>query len=71
MRYKWFRSRGLLAGSGVAEAGCKAILTTALRLSGMRRTVPDADAIITLRCHEATSKREQIWQRPRSQTATT
>jgi hypothetical protein len=25
MRYKWFRSRGLLAGSGAVESGCKAV----------------------------------------------
>jgi hypothetical protein len=70
LRYEWFRSRGLLVGSGVVEAGGKAILTTALALSGMRWTVPGADAIIALRCREANSQREQIWQRPRNQTAT-
>lgn len=25
MRYHWFRSRGLFAGSGVVESGCKAV----------------------------------------------
>ena len=25
MRYHWFRSRGLLTGSGVVESGCKAV----------------------------------------------
>jgi hypothetical protein len=70
MRCKWFRSRGLLAGSGVVEAGGKAILTAALTLSGMRWTVPGPDAIIAMRCREASSQREQIWQRPRNQTAT-
>jgi hypothetical protein len=46
MRYKWFRSRGSFVGSGVLEAGCKAILTQRLKLSGMRWTVPSAGAII-------------------------
>jgi hypothetical protein len=39
----------------------------------MRREVDgaaDADAIITLRCREASSQREQTWQRPRNHTAT-
>ncbi len=70
MRYKWFRSRGLFVGSGVVEAGCKTIVGQRLKLSGMRWTVAGADAIIALRCREASSQCEQIWQRPRSQTAT-
>ena len=36
MRYKWFRSRGLFVGSGVVEAGCKAVVGQRLKLSGMR-----------------------------------
>jgi len=36
----------------------------------MRWTVPGADAIIALRCREASSHWEEIWQRPRNQTAT-
>jgi hypothetical protein len=70
MRYKWFRSRGLFVGSGVVEAGCKTIVGQRLKLSGMRWTVAGADAIIALRCREASSQWEQIWQRARSQTAT-
>jgi hypothetical protein len=70
MRYKWFRFRGLFVGSGVVEARCKTIVGQRLKLSGMRWTVPGADAIIALRCREATSQCEQIWQRPHSQTAT-
>jgi hypothetical protein len=69
MRYKWFRSRGLFVGSGVVEAGCKAIVGQRLKLSGMRWTVAGADAITALRCREA-SQWEEIWQRPHSQTAT-
>jgi hypothetical protein len=37
----------------------------------MHRTVDGADAIIALRCRQASSQWEQIWQRPRNQTATT
>ncbi len=70
MRYHWFRSRGLFTGSGVVEAGCKAIVAQRLKLSGMRWTVAGADAIIALRCRQASSQWEEIWQRPRNQTAT-
>ncbi len=70
MRYKWFRSRGLFVGSGAVEAGCKAVIGQRLKLSGMRWTVASADAIIALRCREASSQREEIRQRPRNQTAT-
>ena len=60
MRYKWLRSRGLFVGSGVVEAGCKAVIGQRLKLSGMRWTVAGADTIIALRCREASSQWETI-----------
>ena len=42
MRYHWFRSRGLFVGSGVVEAGCKAVIGQRLKLSGMHWTVAGA-----------------------------
>ena len=68
MRYKWFRSRGLFVGSGVVEAGCKAVIGQRLKLSGMRWTVAGADAIIALRCREASSQWETICRAPHNQT---
>jgi hypothetical protein len=68
MRYRWFRSRGLFTGSGVVEAGCKAIIGHRLKQSGMRWTVDGADAITALRCREASSTWESICMRPRTQT---
>jgi hypothetical protein len=68
MRYKWFRSRGLFVGSGVVEAGCKSVIGQRLKLSGMRWTVAGADAIIALRCREASSQQETVCNRPRTQT---
>jgi hypothetical protein len=67
MRYKWFRSRGLFVGSGAVEAGCKAVIGQRLKLSGMRWTVAGADAIIALRCREA-SQQETICHVPHNQT---
>jgi hypothetical protein len=34
MRYRWFRSRGLFAGSGVVEASCKTIVGQRLEQAG-------------------------------------
>ena len=50
MRYRWFGSRGLFIGSGLVEAGGKAVIGRRLKLSGMRWTVAGADGITTLRC---------------------
>ncbi len=70
MRYHWFRSRGLFTGSGVAEAGCKAVIGQRLKSSGMHWTVNGAAAIATLRCQQASCPDEHIWQQPRCQTGT-
>ncbi len=70
MRYKWFRSRGLFVGSGVVEAGCKSVIGQRLKQSGMHWTVTGADAIIALRCREASSQWEAICNTPRTQTRT-
>ena len=68
MRYNWFRSRGLFVGSGVVEAGCKAVIGQRLKLSGMHWTVAGADAITTLRCQQASRPEDRIWHAPRNQT---
>ena len=58
MRYRWFRSRGLFVGSGVVEAGCKAVIGQRLKQSGMHWTIPGADSIIALRCAQASEQWE-------------
>jgi hypothetical protein len=60
MRYHWFRSRGLFVGSGVVEASCKTVVGQRLKQAGMHWTVDGADAIIALRCKEASSQWEAI-----------
>jgi hypothetical protein len=69
MRYKWFRSRGLFAGSGLVESGCKAVIGQRLKLSGMRWAITGAEAITTLRCQQASRPEDQIWYTPRNQTS--
>jgi len=68
MRYHWFRSRGLFVGSGVVEAGCKSVIGQRLKQSGMHWTINGADAILTLRCAEASSQWEAICNHRHNQT---
>jgi hypothetical protein len=70
MRYHWFRQCGLFVGSGVVEAGRKAVIGQRLKQSGMHCTVTGADSIIALRCAEASSQWEATCNRPRTQTRT-
>lgn len=50
MRYHEFRERGLMIGSGVAEAACKVVVGDRLKRTGMRWKHPGADHILALRC---------------------
>jgi hypothetical protein len=68
MRYHWFRSRGLFVGSGVVEAGCKAVIGQRLKQAGMHWTVNGADSIITLRCAQASSQWEAVCSNRHNQT---
>ena len=63
MRYAYFRKRGLFVGSGAVEAGCRAVVGQRLKLSGMRWNIPGATGILTLRCHHASGRWDQIWTR--------
>ena len=70
MRYRWFRQCGLFVGSGVVEASCKTVIGQRLKQSGMHWTVNGADAIIALRCREASSQWEAICNTHDTQTRT-
>ena len=60
MRYHWFCSPCLFVGSGVVEAGCKAVIGQRLKQSGMHWPLNGADSIITLRCTGAGSQWEVV-----------
>jgi hypothetical protein len=68
MRYSAFRRQRLFVGSGVVEAGCKTIIGSRLKRSGMFWRVRAANAIIALRCHRLSGKFEDYWEnrRPRA-----
>jgi hypothetical protein len=67
MRYRWFRQCGLFVGSGVVEAGCKAVIGQRLKQAGMHWTTDGADAIMTLRCQQASRPEDRIWYAPHNQ----
>ena len=61
MRYPDFRKQGLCVGSGVVEGGCKNVIGSRLKRSGMRWTVRGANAIIALRCCVLSGEYEDFW----------
>jgi hypothetical protein len=66
MRYPAFRRQYLFVGSGVVEAGCKTLIGSRLKRSGMFWTVRAANAIIALRCHRLSGKFEDYWENRRA-----
>jgi hypothetical protein len=62
MRYPEFRSQHLFVGSGVIEAGCKTVIGSRLKHSGMFWTVRGANAIIALRCCHLNGRFEDYWE---------
>jgi hypothetical protein len=62
MNYPRFRAMGLFVGSGVIEAGCKAVIGSRLKRSGMFWTVRGANAIIALRCCRLNGRFEDYWE---------
>jgi hypothetical protein len=62
MRYPEFRKKNLFVGSGVIEAGCKTVIGSRLKQSGMHWTVRGANAIISLRCWIVSGKFEAYWE---------
>jgi Uncharacterised protein family (UPF0236) len=55
MRYAHYRALGMFIGSGVVEAGCKAVIGQRLKLSGMHWSTRGATGITTLRCQQASA----------------
>jgi hypothetical protein len=66
MRYPKFRKQHLFVGSGVIEAGCKTVIGSRLKKSGMFWTVRGANAIIALRCCHLNGRFEDYWERRRA-----
>ena len=62
MRYPQFRRQHLFVGSGVIEAGCKTVIGSRLKKSGMFWTLRGANAIIALRCCHLNGRFEDYWE---------
>jgi len=62
LRYPEFHAQGLCTSSGVVEAGCKGVVGTRLKRTGMHWTVQGANAIIALRCCKLSGRFEDFWE---------
>lgn len=61
MRYPRFRKQHLFVGSGVIEAGCKSVIGSRLKQSGMFWTLRGANSILALRCSHLNGRFEDYW----------
>ena len=66
MRYPKFRRQHLFVGSGVIEAGCKTVVASRLKRSGMFWTVRGANSILALRCAYLNGGFEDYWESRRA-----
>jgi hypothetical protein len=66
MRYPKFRAQHLFVGTGVIEAGCKALIGSRCKQSGMFWTVRGANAILALRCCQFNGRFEDYWEARRA-----
>jgi hypothetical protein len=66
MRYTEFRRQHLFVGTGVIEAGCKTVIGSRCKLSGMFWTVRGANAILALRCCQSNGRFEDYWEARRA-----
>ena len=66
MRFPKFRRQHLFVGSGVIEAGCKTVIGSRLKQSGMFWTVTGANSIIALRCAHLNGRFENYWESRRA-----
>ena len=62
MRYPKFRRQHLFVGSGVIEAGCKTVIGSRLKQSGMFWTIRGANSILALRCCCLNGRFEDYWE---------
>jgi hypothetical protein len=61
MNYAELKADGFMIGSGVVEAACKTLVTQRLKQSGMRWSVPGAQAILTPRGWDQSERFDKAW----------
>jgi hypothetical protein len=61
MQYGTFRKAGYFIGSGVVEAGCKTVIGSRCKQSGMFWSEAGAENILALRCINRSRRLEEFW----------
>jgi hypothetical protein len=61
MQYGTFRRKGFFIGSGVIEAGCKTVIGSRCKQSGMFWGEPGAENVLALRCIHSSRRLDQFW----------
>jgi hypothetical protein len=61
MQYGTFRQQGFFIGSGVIEAGCKTVIGSRCKQSGMFWGEPGAENILAFRCIHASRRLDEFW----------
>jgi hypothetical protein len=61
MQYGTFRRQGFFIGSGVIEAGCKTVIGSRCKQSGMFWGEPGAENILALRCIHSSRRLQEFW----------
>ena len=61
MQYGTFRQQGFFIGSGVIEAGCKTVIGSRCKQSGMFWGAPGAEHILAFRCIHASRRIDDFW----------
>ena len=69
MQYGTFRRRGYFIGSGVIEAGCKTVIGSRCKQSGMFWGAPGVEHILALRCINASHRDADFWKYRHAQLA--
>jgi len=61
MQYGTFRAKGFFIGSGVIEAGCKTVIGSRCKQSGMFWGQPGAQNVLALRCIHTSRRLSEFW----------
>jgi hypothetical protein len=61
MKYGSFRRQGFFIGSGVIEAGCKTVIGSRCKQSGMFWGEPGAENVLALRCIRSSRRLHLFW----------
>jgi hypothetical protein len=61
MQYGTFRAKGFFIGSGVIEAGCKTVIGSRCKQSGMFWGKPGAENVLALRCIHTSRRLGAFW----------